>query len=315
MPMVKQDSKARQRKGIILAGGSGTRLYPLTVAVNKQLLPVYDKPMIYYPLTTLMLAGIRDIVIVSSPGALEQFQHVLGGGEQWGLNFSYVAQLEPLGLAHGMLMAEKDVSGSAIGFILGDNIFYRSGLPSQLRRASDRQHGATIFAYPVSDPRRFGVVTLRDNQPTAIEEKPAIPRSNLAVTGLYFYDEHALDHVRNLRPSSRGEIEITDLNRIYLERNQLFVEQLGRGSAWLDGGTPDQLYAAGQFVKILEERTGLKIACPEEVAYRMSYISQAQVERQIARMKPCDYRRYLEAMLAEEKGILLLEPPGGPRTP
>jgi glucose-1-phosphate thymidylyltransferase len=291
-------SSTRARKGIILAGGSGTRLYPMTIAVNKQLLPVYDKPMIYYPLTTLMLSGIREIAIVSSPSALPQFERVLGDGAQWGLRLTYVSQPEPLGIAHGLLMAEHFIDGSPVAFILGDNIFYRSGLPDQLRRASARTRGATVFAYPVSNPRAFGVVTLdAQMRPVSVEEKPAVPRSNLALTGLYFYDESAVEHARTLRPSARNELEITDLNKIYLSRDELFVEQLGRGSAWLDGGTPEQLYAASQLVRVLEERTGWKIACPEEVAYRMGYIREADVRSMIASLKSSEYRTYLEAML------------------
>jgi glucose-1-phosphate thymidylyltransferase len=290
------------RKGVILAGGSGTRLYPLTLAVNKQLLPVYDKPMIYYPLTTLMLAGIRDIVVVSGPGALSQFERVLGSGEQWGVHFAYVEQPEPLGIAHGLLTAAKYIEGAPIGLILGDNIFYRSGLPDQLRRAATRASGATVFAYPVSDPCSFGVVTLgRSGRPVSIEEKPSAPRSKLAVTGLYFYDAHALEFARTLKPSARGELEITDLNKLYLERGELFVEQLGRGSAWLDGGTVDQLYAAGQFVRVVEERTGFKIACPEEVAFRMGYIDFAQLERLAKALKPCDLQNYLYTIIEDSK--------------
>lgn len=295
--------KPPARKGVILAGGSGTRLYPLTIAVNKQLLPVYDKPMIYYPLTTLMLAGIRDIIIVSSPGALPQFERVLGGGEQWGVHFTYVEQPAPLGIAHGLLVAEKHIAGLPIGFILGDNIFYRSGLPQQLARAANRAYGATVFAYPVSNPQAFGVVTLDDaGRAISIEEKPGAPRSNLAVTGLYFYDDRALDYARLLRPSARGELEITDLNNIYLDRGELFVEPLGRGSAWLDGGTPEQLYSASQFVRVLEERTGLKIASPEEVAYRMGFITIGELEALASRLQPCAHRDYLFSVLREASG-------------
>lgn len=300
MASVAPSSSALPRKGVILAGGSGTRLYPLTVAVNKQLLPVYDKPMIYYPLTTLMLAGIRDIVVVSGAGGQPQFERVLGSGEQWGLRFFYVEQPSPAGIAHGLLMAAKHIEGSSVGFILGDNIFYRSGLPEQLRRAATRPQGATVFAYPVSDPRQFGVVTLDETgRAVSIEEKPRTPHSNLAVTGLYFYDPCAIELAATLKPSGRGELEITDLNRLYLERGELFVEQLGRGSAWLDGGTAQQLYAAGQFVRVMEERTGLKIACPEEVAFRMGYIGAEQLSALVAGLKANSYRDYLESILVE----------------
>jgi glucose-1-phosphate thymidylyltransferase len=248
-----------------------------------------------------MLASIRDIVVVSGPAALPQFERVLGTGEQWGLRIAYVEQPEPAGIAHGLLMAAKYIEGAPIAFILGDNIFYRSGLPDQLRRAAARSNGATIFAYPVSDPRQFGVVMLDDaGRALSIEEKPDAPRSNLAVTGLYFYDARAVEYARMLKPSARGELEITDLNRLYLERGELFVEQLGRGSAWLDGGTPDQLYAASQFVRVLEERTGFKIACPEEVAFRMGYISPSQMESLIAGLKHSLYRDYLDAVMTDQ---------------
>ena len=288
-------------KGVILAGGTGTRLYPITVAVNKQLLPVYDKPLIYYPLTTLMLAGIRDIAVVSDGLALEQVKKCLGDGSQWGLSFSYLVQPSPNGIAHGLLAAAPAIEGHPIALVLGDNIFYRSGLPDQLRRAAARERGATIFAFPVSEPQRFGVVVLgSDHRPTHIEEKPKNPRSNLAIPGLYFYDERALEFARSLQPSARGELEITDLNRVYLEAGELFVEGLGRGSAWLDGGSPEDLYEAGQFVRVIEERTGLKIACPEEVAYRMGFITHSDFEGLVSRLKPCSYRDYLAGLWASE---------------
>jgi glucose-1-phosphate thymidylyltransferase len=290
----------RPRKGVLLAGGSGSRLYPMTVAVNKQLLPVYDKPMIYYPLTTLMLAGIREIVIVSATSMLAQFELALGDGSQWGLRLHYAAQPSPDGIAHGLLMASKHIEDSPVALILGDNIFYRSGLPGQLARANRRERGATVFTYPVMNPEHFGVAVLdSDRRPIDIEEKPQKPRSNLAVTGLYFYDEHAVEYARSLKPSARGELEITDLNRIYLERHELYVEELGRGSAWLDGGTPDQLYAASQFVRVLEERTGLKIGCPEEVAYRMGFIAQKDILALVSKLKPGDYRDYVDRMIAD----------------
>jgi len=285
-------------KGVILAGGTGTRLYPVTLAVNKQLLPVYDKPMIYYPLTTLMFAGIREIVVVSNPGNIEQVERCLGDGAQWGLQLSYAEQPSPDGIAHGLLMAADRIEGSRVALILGDNIFYRSGLPAQLQRAAAREKGATIFAFPVSAPQQFGIVVLdRNRRPIALEEKPKVPRSNLAIPGLYFYDDRAFEFARSLKPSARGEIEITDLNRLYLDRGGLVVEQLGRGSAWLDGGTPEDLYNATQFVQVMEERTGLKLGCPEEVAYRMGFVSMAHLEGLIGRMKSCRYREYLASIL------------------
>jgi glucose-1-phosphate thymidylyltransferase len=288
-------------KGVILAGGTGTRLYPVTVAVNKQLLPVYDKPLIYYPLTTLMLAGVRDIVVVSGPAASSQLAQCLGDGSQWGLRLSYVVQPSPEGLAHGLLMAADAIEGHPVALILGDNIFYRSGLPDQLRRVAARERGATIFAFPVAQPQRFGVVVVSaDQRALHIEEKPENPRSNLAVPGLYFYDDRALDFARRLTRSARGELEITDLNRVYLDAGELYVEQLGRGSAWLDGGSPDDLYEASQFVRVIEERTGLKIACPEEVAYRMGFIRLSDLERLVDRLKPCSYRDYLVDLAAGE---------------
>lgn len=291
------------RKGVILAGGTGTRLHPITLAINKQLLPVYDKPMIYYPLTTLMLAGIRDIVVVSSPQVLPQLRVCLGDGAQWGISLAYAEQASPNGIAHGLLAAAGEIEGHPATLILGDNIFYRSGLPAQLHRAGERQRGATIFAVPVSQPQHFGIVVLgQDGNPVALEEKPAVPRSNLAVPGLYFYDDSALDLARTLKPSARGELEITDLNRLYLDIGALHVEPLGRGAAWLDGGTPGDLYEAGQFVRVLEERTGLKIACPEEVAFRMGFISRRDLERHVATLGACSYRDYLARIVEEDAG-------------
>ncbi len=266
-------------KGLILAGGTGSRLYPLTHVTNKHLLPVYDKPMIYYPLTTLMLGGVRDFVIVSLPRMLPQFEQLLGTGEQWGVTFTYVAQDEPQGIAHAVVVAEEELRDSNVAMILGDNIFYGTGLPGQIRKAMEYDVGATVFGYEVTDPRRFGVVELDDSGvPVSLAEKPQDPRSNLAVPGLYFYDSELMEIVSALRPSARGELEITDANRAYLERGGLRVMPMGRGTAWLDGGTHQDLFEAGQFVKVLEERTGLKIACPEEVAYRMKYISRADLE-------------------------------------
>ena len=288
-------------KGVILAGGTGSRLYPITASVNKQLLPIYDKPLIYYPLTTLMLADIQDIVIVSDLVAGDQIKLALGDGSQWGLRLSYAVQPAPEGIAHGLLMAAEGLAGHPFALILGDNIFYRSGLPDQLRRAASRERGATIFAFPVSEPQRFGVVVLDENyRPTHLEEKPKAPRSRLAVPGLYFYDERAVELARTLKPSARGELEITDLNRLYLAAGELFVEPLGRGSAWLDGGTPEDLYKATQFVRVIEERTGLKIACPEEVAYRRGFISLGELDRLAAGLKPCSYRDYLTELVASE---------------
>ena len=257
--------------------------------------------MIYYPMTTLMLAGIREIVVVSASNVIPQLQACLRDGSQWGIELSYANQPSPDGIAHALLAAAKHIEGQPVALILGDNLFYRSGLATQLISASDRGRGATIFAYPVSHPERFGVVVLDEkSRPVAIDEKPLNPRSNLAVPGLYFYDMHAVEYTRTLRKSERGELEITDLNRIYLERGELFVEELGRGSAWLDGGTPDQLFEASQFVRVIEERTGLKIACPEEVAFRMGFVSATEMAETISRMKACDYRSYVERILASK---------------
>ncbi len=290
---------SKAHKGVILAGGTGSRLYPLTLATNKQLLPVYDKPLIYYPLTTLMLAGISDIVVVSGPEGPDKFQACLRDGSQWGLKLSYAVQPVPGGVAQAFLVAEEHIAGSPSTLVLGDNIFYGAGLQERLLTASKRERGATVFAVPVSHPQQFGVVTLdAEQRPVSIEEKPKRPRSNLAVCGLYFYDERVLDYARTLKPSARGELEITDLNRIYLDNGELDVMVFGRGSAWLDGGHPDDLYEAAQFVRIIEKRTGLKIGCPEEVAFRMGFITQSDLERQVASMKPCSYRDYL-AMIVE----------------
>jgi glucose-1-phosphate thymidylyltransferase len=294
------DSTEKSRKGVILAGGNGTRLYPLTIAVNKQLLPVYDKPMIYYPLTTLMLAGIREFVVVSGPQALPQFQACLGDGSQWGVKIDYVAQPSPDGIAQALLVAEEYIAGHPTALILGDNIFYGTGLPRQLARAAQRQQGATIFGYAVSQPEEFGVVTLdRDGRPLTLIEKPKQPTSNLAVPGLYFYNEEALEIARRLKPSARGELEITDLNRIYLEHGQLHVEMLGRGSAWFDGGTHRDLFDASQFVRVVEDRTGLKIACPEEVAFNMGFINLGELKEIATRMRDNSYSAYLRKLVAE----------------
>jgi glucose-1-phosphate thymidylyltransferase len=281
-------------KGIILAGGSGTRLYPMTFVTSKQLLPVYDKPMIYYPLATLMLAGIRDILIISTPQDLPLFQALLGDGDRWGISLSYAVQPKPEGLAQAFVIGAQFVQGGPSALILGDNIFYGHGLPILLANAVARTAGATIFAYHVSDPERYGVVAFDSNgNATSIEEKPLRPKSNFAVTGLYFYDQYVADIAANIRPSSRGELEITDLNRIYLERGQLAVERMGRGFAWLDTGTPDSLMEAADFVATLERRQGFRISCPEEVAFNQGYIDRDQLERLGLALGKSAYARYV----------------------
>jgi glucose-1-phosphate thymidylyltransferase len=286
------------RKGIILAGGKGTRLYPLTQVISKQLLPVYDKPMIYYPLTTLMLAGIRDILVISTPGSLPLFEELLGDGSQWGISLSYVPQPSPDGIAQAFLLGEKFIGETPVALILGDNIFYAEGLPRLLQRISSQSGGATVFGYPVKDPGQFGIVTIdQAGKPVDIVEKPAHPKSNLAVPGLYFYDPDVVKMARNLRPSARGELEITDVNREYLAQGRLNVEVLGRGLAWLDSGTPDSLVDAAQFAKVMESRTGTKIACPEEVAYRMRFIDAGQLALLGERQSQSDYGKYLLGVL------------------
>ena len=288
------------KKGIVLAGGTGSRLHPLTLSVSKQLMPVYDKPMVYYPIASLMLAGIREILIITTPADQAQFQKLLSDGSQWGIDISYAVQPEPAGIAQAFLIGEHFIGDDPVALILGDNIFFGHGLPDQLRAAASRDTGASVFAYHVTDPERYGVVHFDENRRAlGIEEKPAEPKSNYAVTGIYFYDNQVVDIAKGLKPSARGELEITDLNRVYLEAGTLNVEVIGRGSAWLDTGTHESLLAAAKFIEIVEQRQGLKICCPEEIAWMSGFISDEQLRERADHYGQNEYGRYLARLLEE----------------
>jgi len=288
-------------KGIILAGGSGTRLHPLTYSVSKQLMPVYDKPMIYYPVSTLMLAGIRDILIITTPRDSESFQHLLGDGTQWGVNFSYAVQPSPDGLAQAFIIGEQFIGNHNVCLILGDNIYYSEGLSDKLQNVTQQRSGATVFGYYVNDPQRYGVFSFdQTGKVIEIEEKPVKPKSSYAITGLYFYDNDVVNIAKSITPSLRGELEITDVIKSYLERGDLRVELLGRGTAWLDTGTNDSLLDAANFIKLIEVRQGLKICCPEEIAYRFGYIDEAQLEKLIVPLSKNGYGQYLQRVLDDK---------------
>jgi len=290
-----------QRRGIILAGGSGTRLYPITNVVSKQLLPIYDKPMIYYPLTTLMLAGIQEILIISTLQDTHLFKRLLGNGNQWGINLSYAVQPSPDGLAQAFIIGEEFIKGCCSALILGDNLFYGDQFFNLLNNVNKREDGATVFAYHVSNPSDYGVIEFNnDNKVVSLEEKPVHPKSNYAATGLYFYDDKVVDFAKSLSPSSRGELEITDLNTLYLKQDKLYVEKMGRGFSWLDTGTHDSLLDAGQFIATIENRQGLKIACPEEIAYRAGWINASMIEKLAKPLLKNDYGKYLMKLINDD---------------